>query len=224
MRLLFESRRVFRYDGCSIVSTTIFLVDDHPAVRKGIAAMLEGAEYAVCGEAENCAEARAFLETKGADLALLDLSLGAENGLDLLPLLHARACPVIVYSMHESANRIKAAFDSGAEGYVCKREISGVLIEAVQTVFSGRRYLSPLASQCLALDTIGAAPAAEPELSERERQVFELLGLGYSRNDIALELRVGVRTVETYFARIMEKRRLGGMNELRRVAAGYRRK
>ena len=199
----------------------IFLADDHPAVRQGLAMLLTQHGHAVCGEAESRAQALAMIDARGADLAIVDLSLGEDSGLDLLPDLAARDVPVLVYSMHEDPETIERAFAAGAAGYVSKREISEALLEGVGEVLAGRSFIGQRAAQALAGRLVGGEKDART-LSEQEKQVLRLLGQGDSVADIAVALNLSARTVETYCARIREKLGLGGMKALRKHAIGGR--
>ncbi|GFE59944.1 response regulator transcription factor [Geobacter sp. AOG2] len=197
----------------------VFLVDDHPAVRQGLALLLAQKDYVVCGEAGDRAGALELLDGSPADLALVDLSLGEESGLDLIGDLHERGIPALIYSMHEDAETIERAFGAGADGYVTKREVSDVLLEAVAGVLAGRRHVSPHAAQSLA-DRVLATQAGQAEgvLSERERQIMAMTGRGDTSAEIAATLAISARTVETYYSRIMDKLGLDGMKALRRHA------
>lgn len=200
----------------------ILIVDDHPAVRMGLSALLKAASHEICGEAGSFEEALGQLEMMTPELVLLDLSLGESRGLDFLPIVKARGTPCIIYSMHESAHIVKQVFDRGADGYVCKRELASVLLGGIASVVSGKQFLSPLASLNLATDLI--APKTKSLitlLSDREKQAFDLLGKGYRRREIAVALRVSDRTVETYCTRIMEKLALEGMDDLRRYSIAH---
>jgi DNA-binding NarL/FixJ family response regulator len=197
----------------------IFLVDDHPAVRQGLALLLVQKDYVVCGEAGSRTEALKLLDASRADMALVDLSLGEESGLELIADLHGRGIPALIYSMHEDAGTIERAFSAGADGYVTKREVSDVLLEAVADVLAGQRHVSPNAAQSLANRVLAAQPGhGEAQLSERERQIMAMIGRGDTSTDIANTLSISVRTVETYYSRIMEKLGLDGMKTLRRHA------
>lgn len=205
----------------------VFLVDDHPAVRQGLALLLSQSGCVVCGEAGCRAEALDKLARLAgepstqshsqADVAVVDLSLGEESGMDLLDELQRRNIRSLVYSMHEDAGAIERAFGRGANGYVTKREVAGVLLEAIAEVLTGRRYVSPVAARTLASRML-APDAAGAGLSHREEDILARLGRGDSSADIAAALHISVRTVETYYSRIMEKLDIVGMKELRKHA------
>lgn len=200
-------------------SVRIFLIDDHPAVRQGLKLLLLQEGYDVCGGAAGGGEAFQQKGLYDAELVLLDLSLGEENGLGLIPALRERGVAVLVYSMHEDAETIEKSFAEGANGYVTKREVSDTLLTAVSDVLAGQRFISPRAAQSLANKAL-AEPAAPrvPLLSQRERQILALLGKGDSTADIADLFDISVRTVETYCVRIIDKLHLSGMKALRRYA------
>ena len=197
----------------------IFMIDDHPAVRQGLKLLLEQERYAVCGEAENNTETLERIDASHADLALLDISLGEENGLECVSQLRRRGIAVLVYSMHEDAETIDKAFAAGADGYVSKREPPEVLVAAVADVLTGNRHISPRPAQSLAQRVLSSPEAdREAQLSDREKQILFHLGQGESNAEIAAALAIGVRTVETYYTRMIEKLCLDGMKSLRRYA------
>ena len=201
----------------------ILLIDDHPAVRQGLALLLAQDCHQVSGEAGCRDEMLVFLAGGDIDLALLDLSLGEENGLDLIDELCRAAIPVLVYSFREDGATISRALALGAAGYVTKREVSGVLLNAIREVLDGRRYLSPFAEQSLACRVLDTPVEREATLSEREQQMIALLGQGCGAQEISVVLEVSVRTVESYCLRACEKLGLSGMKELRRHAANKKR-
>jgi DNA-binding NarL/FixJ family response regulator len=128
-----------------------------------------------------------------------------------------RGVPVLVYSMHEDADTLGRALACGASGYVTKRETFAVLLEGVRRVLAGERYISARAAANLEADPQPpAATGKAGPLSEREQQILELLAKGESNAEIAAELNVSVRTVETYFSRILNKLSLDGMRALRK--------
>ena len=150
----------------------IFLIDDHPTMRAGLAMLLSHVGYTICGEAENQAELLERIDSCDADVVLLDLSLAEENGLDLLDALQQRNIAALVYSMHENWGTIEQAFKRGAQGYVTKREGPNVLLEALAEIASGKRYISPRASHGLASRVLSDEPAAQGILSAREEQIM----------------------------------------------------
>lgn len=208
----------------------IILVDDHPAVRQGLALLLARDHHQICGEAGSRAEALRLSTFGTADMALLDLSLGEESGLSLLDDFTRQGIPVLVYSMHEDPAIIRQALARGAVGYVCKREASRVLLAAVREVLGGRCYLSPFVAEkmaaggSLSVPVAPKTPPADGALSEREGQIIELLGQGCGNQEIAEKLALSVRTVESYCARAIEKLDLAGMKDLRRYAIQQQRR
>ncbi|MFC1877102.1 response regulator transcription factor, partial [Thermodesulfobacteriota bacterium] len=157
----------------------IFLIDDHPMVRRGLKELLSQESHVICGEAGNHQETFEKIGSSKADLAFLDLSLGKESGLKLIADLQKRGIRVLVYSMHEDVETIERAFAEGADGYVCKREMDEVIFSAVSDLLEGRRHVSPRVARSLA-DRFLFEPEenAEQLLSERERDIFEMLGKG----------------------------------------------
>lgn len=200
----------------------ILVVDDHPAVCQGLALLLEPEGIEVCCQAEGRAEALACLDVQRPNLAVVDLSLGDEDGLALIEELHALGIPSLVYSMYEDGRHVEGAFAAGALGYVTKREIRGVLVQAIREAAAGRRFVSPRAAVALASRIAdGQTGGGYAGLSNQERQVYRLLGEGRGTGEIAAELAISVRTVESYYARILVKLGLDGMRDLRRHAIGY---
>lgn len=195
----------------------VFLADDHPAVREGLTLRLMQEGFVVCGEADSRSGLLAAIDDSKADLALLDLTLCEESGLDLIADLRKRGIPVLIYSMHEDADTVRRALERGARGYVTKRETSAVLVEALRRTLSGERYLSPrIASAATSLQD--APPPVDCTLSDRERQTLALLAQGESHAEIARSLGISVRTVESYCGRILVKLELDGMKALRKYA------
>lgn len=207
-----------------IEGASILLIEDHPTVRMGLSMLLSRDKHWICGEAGNRKElmtALTLLEPDRPELALLDLSLGGEDGLDMIDILRTRSIPVLIYSMHEDEGTVKRALARGAQGYICKREPSSSLLTAVRDVLAGNRHISPLAAQNLSSlpDEAPQAPAASANgLSEREQQILDLLGQGDRVQEIADKLNISARTVETHCTRAIEKLNLNGMKALRRHA------
>lgn len=197
----------------------IFMIDNHPALRQRLKRLFSRKSHIVCGEAGNSVETFERIGSSAADIALLDISLGVENGIELIAGIRKLGISVLVYSMLEDADTVKRVFSAGANGYVTKEEKPAVLIAAVSDLLSGRRHISPRAARSLA-DRVLPSPGVNHKtmLSEREREVLSMLGQGDSNADIAAVFTISARTVETYFARIIAKLKLDGMRELRRYA------
>ena len=190
----------------------LILVDDHPLVRAALAQLLAGAGFAPDGQAGTPAEALAHPALATSRLAVVDIALGEESGFDLIRKLRARGLAVLVYSMHEGPNAIRRALDAGAGGYVTKREAAESLAIAIRAVLAGARYLSPRAEAALQELT------PLDGLSGQQQQIYQLLGRGMSNEDIARQLGISVRTLESYCVRIMDKLGTQGIKELRRQA------
>lgn len=195
---------------------SILLVDDHPAIRQGLAALLGSCGFQSLAQAATLEEARVILDERPIDLAILDLSLERGNGLDLVPDLTGRGASVIIYSMFEDAKAIKRSVEFGVRGYVTKRDEPADLLCAIEQVMAGRQYLSARVVGALADAKVCADGR---DLSERERQVLWLMGRGESNIGIAAALGISVRTVETYYSRISEKLDIStSVRELRKYA------
>jgi DNA-binding NarL/FixJ family response regulator len=204
----------------------VLIVDDCPVVREGLASRIaKEVDLVVCGEAADCAQALQLLADAAPDVVVTDLSLKTVNGLSLVKRIRARAVapPVLVWSIFPDSLYAERAVRAGAMGYVNKAEPTHKILEAVRCVLGGKVYLSEaMADQILrrAVGRSGAVcdPAPIDELSDRELEVFRLIGHGLDTGDIARTLCVSAKTVETYRARIKDKLRLGSSLELLRRA------
>ena len=192
----------------------IFLVDDHPLVRAALMRLLEDAGFTVTGQAGKGTEALAHPGLSFSRLALVDLSLGEESGVDLIRRLRESGLLVLAYSMHEGSNVVRRTLEAGADGYVTKRESAEELLEAIADVLAGRRHLSPRVAAVL------KEPGPLETLSGQQRQIYHLLGQGFSNEKIAQQLGISGRTLESYFVRILDKLSEPGVKELRRRAIG----
>lgn len=195
----------------------ILLVDDHPAVRQGLRILLATRNHHVDAEAESSTEALAVLDNKEVDVALLDLTLQDCSGLDLLPELEAHGVSAVIYTMHEDPDIISRAFRLGALGYVTKREEPETLFEAIDTVMRGKRYMSPCATQSYKEQQDEGVPP-EDVFSDREREIFILMGKGVTNAELAETFEISPRTVETYFSRMVKKLEFKNLRELRKYA------
>jgi DNA-binding NarL/FixJ family response regulator len=199
-------------------SVRIFLIDDHPVMRNGLSLLLTQIGHTICAEAGSRAEVLRRIDASGAEIAVVDLSLAEESGLDLIDDLSSRNIPTLIYSMHEDWGVIERAFDRGARGYVTKREVANVLIEAIAEIVSGQRYTSPRVMRSLASHLHRQDDGGAAELSSREEQILNRLGSGETSAEIGQALHISAHTVETYYARIIKKLGLPSMKELRKLA------
>jgi DNA-binding NarL/FixJ family response regulator len=199
----------------------IFLVDDHPLVREWLTTHLrQQGDLAVCGEAEDAPHALEGILALKPDVVILDISMSGRSGIDLIKDLK-RLQPnvgVIVLSMHDEMTYAERALHAGARGYVMKREATNKIVAAVRQVLAGGVYVSERVQARLAERFVGGMPPASQSpvslLSDRELEVFQLLGQGRDTKQIAEELQVSFKTVHTYCARIKEKLRLTKATEL----------
>jgi len=199
----------------------VVLVDDHPMVRERLTEVIQSnADFLVCGEAEGRFEALDVIATARPDLVVLDLTLKNSNGIDLIKDVRARwpELKMLVVSMHDETLHAERAIRAGARGYITKQEATRKILDALETVCRGEIYLSEKVAMSIARQVTGH-PRAKPglmmdRLSDRELQVFELIGKGHSTRDIAAQLHLDMRTIETYRARIKEKLNLRNANDL----------
>lgn len=205
----------------------ILLVDDHGVVRSGLRHLLSvQAGFTVVGEASSGLEAVDLARSLKPDLVVLDLSMPGMSGLDALQRMRDEVpwVKVLVLTMHDDPEFVRQALSSGAVGYVLKAAADSELITAVRTVSAGGTYVYPTLAARLVVR--GQAPSqAEGDsaraLTPRETQVLQLLALGYTNQEMAQELRLGVRTVETFRRRILEKLGLHTRAELVRYALNH---
>jgi DNA-binding NarL/FixJ family response regulator len=200
----------------------VLIVDDHPIVRSGLRRVLEReGDIEPVGEAASGGEALFQARDLKPDVVLLDVVMGDQSGLEVLPmLLHEHpAVKVLMLSMLDDPRYVREAFDAGASGYVLKEAADIEVVAAVREVARGRRYVSSELGARLITGEADAARRAEVDpLSNREREVLRLLALGYTNQEIAAQLYVSVRTAETHRAHIMQKLRLQSRSELVRYA------
>lgn len=209
----------------------VLVVDDHPLLRGGLVQLLSGEpDLAICGEAENAAQTiLAVDDDPPPDLIILDLMLGNADGLELIKQLRALrpAIAILVISLHDELVYAERALRAGAAGFVMKKEPPQEVLTAVRTILSGGHYLS--AKMRILLEGKGLAaepvrllvPEANPPLSDRELHVFRLIGVGLPTREIAAELHLSVKTIETYRENLKVKLRLADAPALLRAAKAW---
>jgi len=203
----------------------IFLIDDHPLVREWLSNLInQQPDLVVCGEAEDASHALEKIGSSKPDLAIVDLTLKCGSGLDLIKDV-TRLYPhvaVIVLTMHDESLYAERAFRAGARGYVMKRDTTKNVITAVRQVLEGKVYMSDKVTTLFADKLIDGRRTEEISvtsvLSDRELEIFELLGQGWETKRIAESLNLSLKTVQTYCARIKEKLHLDNATELLREA------
>lgn len=202
-------------------TTRVLLVDDHPMVRERLAEVIERqAGLTVCGEAEDRLQALEAIVKTRPNLVILDLTLKKSSGIDLIKDIKARwpDLPMLVVSMHDEALHAERAIRAGASGYITKQEATRKILLALETVRKGGIYLSEKMAMRIAVKATNHPRATGglelDQLSDRELRVFELIGRGRSTREIAAELNLDVRTIETYRARIKDKLQLNNATEL----------
>lgn len=200
----------------SPATARLLIVDDHPAVREGLAIRLaRQADLTICGEADDIASALELVAATKPDIVIVDISLKGGNGLDLIKRLKQRDSSVrlLVWSMYPDSLYAERAMRAGAMGYINKEQATDRIVEAIQHVLAGKVYLStPMSERVLIRAVSGDSPTFEhspvESLSDRELECFRMIGLGQETAEIAREMHVSPKTVETYRARIKEKLRL----------------
>jgi DNA-binding NarL/FixJ family response regulator len=206
----------------------VFLVDDHPLVREWLASLIERQpDLCVCGQAEDAGTALREIIRLQPEVVVVDLSLQGQSGLELIKQLQPvlENPRVLVLSMHDEAFYAERALRAGALGYVMKRAATGKVIEAIRAVLAGRIFVSEELANQMAGKFVGsrAQPGKPPiaQLSDREMEVFNLLGQGYETKRIAEDLILSQKTVQVYYGRMKEKLGVDNMSALIREAVRW---
>src|SRR5437660_10952216 len=197
----------------------VVLVEDHPMFREQLAQLInKEPAMTVCGEADNIHDAFQLIETKAPNIAIVDLTLKGPSGLELIKNLKAKAIdvPVLVLSMHDEALYAERVLKAGARGYLTKNEVSKEVMIGIHSVLGGEIYLpARIASRILESVAIGRKDEnGISQLTDRELEVFELIGHGRSTREISNCLHLGMSTVDTYRARIKTKLHLENSSQL----------
>jgi DNA-binding NarL/FixJ family response regulator len=199
----------------------VFVVDDHPIVRRGLALLINREpDLAVCGEAEDAQAAMQSVTALRPDIMVVDISLNGPDGLDLLKDVRMRhpGLPVLILSMHDESIYAERALRAGAQGYIMKQEATEKVLVALRRILSHEIYISERIANRILQRYIGnpniERPSPVADLTDRELEVFRLIGEGHSTRQIAEELHISVKTVESYQAHIKEKLSLRSAREL----------
>jgi len=205
----------------------VLLVDDHPLVRRGAAEMInEQPDMEVCGETGAAGEALTLVKQTNPHLVLVDLSLSSGHGIELIEQIRAYNSEIkmIVASVHDEELYAERSLRAGAVGYINKQEASDKLVEAIRHVLGGDVYLSGnMANHMLRSMVNGEQPEGDPvrTLSNRELEVFELIGEGKTTKQVAAQLHLSPKTIETHREKIKMKLNLGSSTELTRRAVQW---
>jgi DNA-binding NarL/FixJ family response regulator len=196
-------------------------VDDHPIVRQGLGLLINREpDLVVCGEAEDAPSALQRMASAQPDLMVIDISLDGPDGLELLKTIRLKEpiLPVLILSMHEESTYAERSLRAGANGYIMKQEATERVLVAIRRILEGKVYLSERLTNKMLEQFVHGAGASNNNplttLSDRELEVYRLIGAGHGTRQIADELHVSVKTVESYQAHIKEKLSLRNAREL----------
>jgi len=203
----------------------VFLVDDHPITRQGLVALINREHnLTVCGEADSAPTAIELIQKLMPDIALVDVTLKTTSGIELMKHLKALRpdMPVLMMSMHDESLFAERALRAGAKGYIMKLESSATILAAIRRILSGELYLSEKMKEKMLhrlVKTGGTEVVYSIDtLSDREMEVFQLIGNGYGTRQIATRLNLSVKTIDSYREHLKLKLRLDGGTELVRHA------
>ncbi len=207
---------------------SIFVVDDHPMLRRGLTALIESQDdLAICGEASTCQAALRGIGQSKPDLVIVDLGLEGCDGLELLKdvkLRHPKT-PALVLSVHDESLYAERALKAGARGYVTKQQLDDTVLTAIRRVLSGETYMSDKLATRLATKFVGGQMLEDDSpldvLSDRELEVFRLIGQGQGTRQIAQRLHLSIKTIESYREHIKQKLTLESGAELVRRATAW---
>ena len=206
----------------------ILIVDDHPIFRKGLAQLIdEELDMEVCGEAEDVPGAKKIIDKLKPDMVIVDLSLKGASGLELVKYVHEQSPgrPVLVLSMHDEAVYAERSLKAGARGYIMKQEMTGKVTTAIRQVLHGKMFFSQDIVEGILGRVASDAPAVSKDpvatLSDRELEVFTLIGRGMGRQEMASALNVSIKTIGSYREKIKEKLGIRTSPELARRAVEW---
>jgi DNA-binding NarL/FixJ family response regulator len=199
----------------------VIVVDDHPIVRQGLTQMINrDGDLIVCGEAEEARSALQAIATLSPDIVVIDISLNGPSGLEILKTIRQTdpALRVLILSMHDEMVYAERALRAGANGYIMKQEATEMVLVALRRILGGEVYVSNRVANRMLRQLVGGAPSSRKspvdDLTDRELEVFRLIGEGHGTRQISDELHLSVKTVETYQSHIKEKMGLRNAREL----------
>lgn len=199
----------------------VLIVDDHPMMRGGLAQVINNqTDLAVCGEAGDANEAMHLVESSKPDLAVVDISLEGKSGLELIKDLQALhpGLPILVMSMHDEALYAERVLRAGARGYVMKKAGGEAVLQAIRKVLTGQVHISERMSAQILDQFAGARPGKRQSpienLTDREFEVFKLIGEGCTTREVAQRLHISAKTVDVYRQNLKDKLRLPSATSL----------
>ena len=203
----------------------VFLVDDHPVLRKGLVRLIDSKPgFSVCGEASTAVEAMTAIRELKPHLVVVDIGLPGASGIELTKTIQSEFTniPVLILSMHEEALSATRALRAGATGYIVKQDAIDNIATALQDTLNGKRYLSSGIAEQFQQDGVEEEPRSSHDLvdllTDRELEIFELIGKGRDVREISKALNVSPKTIETHRTNIKEKLRLKNSRQVARVA------
>ena len=210
------------------MATKILIVDDHPLVRQGLIGLLSTQDdFAVCGEASGIAEAQQLANSERPDVAIVDISLADGSGIELIKDLHATFpdMKLLVLTMHDELVFAERALRAGAVGYVNKQEVSRNIVRAIREVLRGKMYLSQRATERMVQLAVGSkshlGKSPVERLTDREIEVFQMIGEGLTTRQLAGKLGLSPKTVDAHRERIKQRLELKNVTELTKHAVQW---
>ena len=217
-----------RKDRARKAKDRIVIIDDHPIVRQGLAELINHErDLVVCGEAEDAINAMLVIKETDPDLVIVDISLKGRSGVELIKDIKTKYpdLPILTVSMHDESVYAERALRAGACGYIMKEEATTNVVAAVHSVLGGNIYLSSKMAAKMVRKLVSGGPVTDDivsdRLSDRELEVFRMIGEGDGTNRIAEILHISVKTVETYREHIKQKLNLSDAIELRKYAISW---
>jgi DNA-binding NarL/FixJ family response regulator len=202
----------------------VLIVDDHPIVRQGLSELINHEkDLVVCAQAEDATEAMIAIKSVKPDMAVVDISLKEKNGVELIKDIKAQYpnLPILVLSMHDESLYAERALRAGARGYIMKHEATDKVVTGIRAVLDGQVFVSDKMAARMVYKLVGGGASSESaidNLSDRELEVFNLIGKGLGTRQIAEKLYLSIKTIETYRSHIKEKLNLASAGELLQYA------